>query len=92
MINLGIHNVYKYDEKWKEYGLYTMDTKYQIKRIDPKRQFPTYFKNLYDFLNIDTTHFIKNKTLWENKCRKLNITEENYFEECKKYHDLPNIP
>jgi superfamily II DNA or RNA helicase len=91
-INLGILDVYQYDKKWKEYGLYTLDTDHGIIRIDPKKRYPTYFKNWYDFLDVDASHLIGDKTLWRKKCLELNLTPENYLSECIKYDDIPIMP
>lgn len=89
---LGIKNVYEYDNIWHKYRLYTLNDKEEIEKIEPKTRFSTYFKNWYSFLDIDTSKFIKDKELWKQKCIQLGITEYNYLEKIKKHPAMPDMP
>lgn len=89
---LGIKNVYEYDNNWEKYRLYTINDKDQIEKIEPKKRFSTYFNNWYAFLDRDTSKFIKDKTAWRNKCVKLGINKDNYLDKIKKYPDMPDMP
>ncbi len=50
------------------------------------------WKGHYDFLNIDTGQFIKEKYDWKSFCMAHSITENNYIESCKTYKNLPLWP
>lgn len=89
---LGIKSAYDYDTNWEAYRLYAINDKHEIKKIEPKKQFPAYFKNWYSFLDIDTSKYIQDKETWRKRCFKLNLTKENYFEKHKKYKELPDMP
>ncbi|ATZ81083.1 DEXDc helicase [Bodo saltans virus] len=59
----------------------------------PEEYFEKYWNGWYNYLNIDTNNFIKDKNEWKNKCKKLKVTSlENYHEKCKFYNELPLYP
>lgn len=86
LIDLHIKNKKEYNKKWKQLGFINNN-----KKISPTDYHP-YFKNWYDLLDIDTSNFIQTKDKWVLVCNKRNITWENYFNKCKKYTDLPDMP
>ena len=90
--SVKIKNVKQYDEKWLEYGFYTIEGNGNKIKIDPRATFGSYFKNWYDFLNINTCNFIKDKKEWKETCSQLGINSENYDEKVKYYDFLPVMP
>jgi len=85
---LNIKTDCEYDIKYLEYGLYDMNKK----KIIPSKRFATYFKGWYEFLGIDTTKFIESYDAWKNKCEQLGLTQDNYFDKCVEYEDMPSMP
>lgn len=88
---LGIKNVYEYNQQWHKYKLYTTNGS-KIIKINPKKKFPAFFKNWYDFLDADTSNFIKSKIEWKKRCKVLGLSKNNYFKKCHKYPELPDMP
>lgn len=51
------------------------------------------WKSWYDFLGIDTSIFIQDKSEWVEYCEKLNINSlDDYKKQCKKHKCLPYEP
>ena len=49
--------------------------------------------NWYDFLGIDTSQFLQNKSLWLKRCRQLSImTLDDYMQACITDSSLPPHP
>jgi hypothetical protein len=93
VIQLGIKNVYDYDEKWIDYKLYTIDDQTdEIIKINPRERFPSYFKNWYDFLDRETNKYIKDKIKWKIKCDELGLNKYNYLKKIKNHPELPDMP
>jgi hypothetical protein len=92
VVQLNIKNMYDYDDKWKDYKLYSIDERDGIVKIEPKIRFPSYFDNWYAFLDIDTSIFIKDKETWALKCELLGVTKNNYLEKIKDHPDMPDMP
>ena len=62
---------------------------------DPYKYFSdrAIWTNWYDFLGIDTSNFIKEKSEWKKICKELNINSlEKYINETKNNNKLPLYP
>ena len=60
---------------------------------EPNITYISLWINWYSFLNIDTSHFIQDKTNWKTFCNKHNIKSfSTYIKKLKKYKQLPNDP
>lgn len=90
---LRIKNLYEYNNCWRNYGLFLFDDEQdKIIKINPKKRFPAFFKNWYDFLDINTDNFLKTKEEWKKRCKFLGLTKNNYLDEVIQYPELPNMP
>lgn len=92
VVNSNIKNMYEYDAKWQELHFYVLKEDGNKEKIEPKERFSSYFKNWYEFLDIDTSKFIKNKDDWIKKCIELGLTKDNYLNKVYKYDYLPDMP
>lgn len=98
-----------YSEELSEYLFYQAinkeksiksKTHYMQFRYDGWIEFPKeYFTqkgvwmNWYDFLGIDTSQFLRNKSLWLKRCRQLSImTLDDYMQACITDPSLPPHP
>jgi len=51
------------------------------------------WKNWYEFLGVDTSHFIQEKEEWVRFCNENKIKDlDVYYEYCEKYKQLPKDP
>ena len=61
--------------------------------LDIKTKYPSYFKNWYDFLGIDTDGFIQKLDDWRQECKSRDITNsKQYMKLCRHYKQFPNMP
>ena len=68
----------------KDIDLLDID-KPQLKKIIKDRSW-------YQWLEINTEHYLKTKTVWKNKCNELNITYENYQDKVRDIYYMPFAP
>lgn len=60
---------------------------------EPDKYFKIDWNGWYDFLNIDTSHFIQDKQDWIMFCKNINIKSITiYQEKIKEYKELPEYP
>lgn len=89
---IGIIDKYHYQKEYMYYpNLYNI---YDGKKVvlDIKKRFPGYFKDWYDFLQIDTSTFIQSYDEWKKICNGLNINEKEYIELSKSDNRFPGMP
>lgn len=86
-----IKNKFDYDQKWLQFGLYDLKDGFKIK-IEPSTKYPRYFKNWYEFLNRDTSKFIKTIEEWKKRCLELQLNSHNYLEASNNHEELPDMP
>jgi superfamily II DNA or RNA helicase len=73
--------------------MYLEKSKKGILLKKPEEYFGELWINWYDFLNIDTSEFIKDKQTWKKRCIELNIKDySDYLKKTNKHKELPNMP
>ena len=83
--DINIRDKYHYEQEYKNHQ--------ELCILDIKSKYPKYFKNWYDFLNIDTKDFIQKLNVWRQECKLNNITTpKQYMKLCKRYKRFPNMP
>lgn len=61
--------------------------------LNPKKRYPQYFKNWYDFLKIDTNKLISSKDKWKKYCKRNNVRSiKDYIKLSNKKKMLPKMP
>ena len=59
----------------------------------PDEYFGHIWTNWYDFLQVDTSHFIQDKDDWIKFCKEKNVLSINdYYILCNIYNNLPREP
>ena len=84
---------YYYEQEYKCYPDLCVEVNDEIKMLDVKARFPSYFKNWYDFLGISTSGFIQQLDVWRRECKSRNIANaDQYMKLCEKDKRFPNMP
>jgi hypothetical protein len=93
-INTGIWDKYDYDKEYKKYcNLFSVDKHKDMIKVDPKERFPFYFRNWYDFLQIETEDYVETLDEWREGCVAEGVTDiRDYKKLCKKNGSYPTMP
>jgi superfamily II DNA or RNA helicase len=88
-----IQNKNGYLKKYKSLNFCKINAKNEKIYIkDPSITYETYFRNWYDFLNINTDNFIPTKSEWKKVCLSYGLNQYNYNNQVECYPQLPDMP